>query len=213
MENAPRLAAEQNRVLGRVTELLGTRTFYLAGGTAVALHLGHRVSRDLELFSRAPNANLALAQRRLVEGFPRAEVVAATDVALELRVGGVAVDVVRYPHAPLEVPRPGPGGFPVAGLRDLAAMKLGAIAGRGLRRDFWDLYAILQGGLTLEDAARAYVKRFGRSEADLYHVARALTYFADANADRVRPQGLTPALWRRIQRFFEAEAPTLLGGA
>ena len=121
-----------------------------------------------------------------------------------------AVDIVKYPYAPLEPPGKGPHDFPVAGLSDLAAMKLAAIAGRGLRRDFWDLYEILRSGLTLEDAANAYRRRFGRDEADVYHVARALTYFADAEADRLRPQGMTPALWRRIKAHFVETAPRLL---
>ena len=48
------------------------------------------------------------------------------------------------------------------------------------------------------------------SEADLYHVLRALTYFEDAEKDPVYPRGLTPAKWERIKAFFLAEAPKVL---
>jgi hypothetical protein len=99
----------------------------------------------------------------------------------------------------------------VAGLRDLAAMKLATVAGRGLRRDFWDLYEILRSGLSIEEAARVYRTRFGRGEGDLYHVARALAYFEDAEAEPVLPKGMTPALWRRIKAYFVDVAPRLLG--
>src|SRR5262249_45271504 len=102
--------------------------------------------------------------------------------------------------------------FPVASLRDLAAMKLAAIARRGIRRDFWDLYAIAEAGLSLRDAAAAYVRKFQVAESDLYYVIRALTYFADAEKDPVVPPGLSRRRWEQIKRFFEAQAPDLLTG-
>ena len=80
------------------------------------------------------------------------------------------MDLVRYPYATLEPPEIGRDVVPVAGLRDLAAMKLAAIAHRGLRRDFWDLHAIAGAGLRLRDAASAYREKFGMKEADLYHL-------------------------------------------
>ncbi|MFZ5470076.1 MAG: nucleotidyl transferase AbiEii/AbiGii toxin family protein [Myxococcota bacterium] len=128
---------------------------------------------------------------------------------LALKVGGVPVDLVKYPYPLLEKPLPGPKGVPVAGLRDLAAMKLAAIARRGIKRDFWDLYEIARAGVSLTEAARAYRRRFGRSEADLYHVQRALTWFEDAETDPRAPAGLTPALWKRIKAYFREEAPRL----
>jgi hypothetical protein len=67
----------------------------------------------------------------------------------------------------------------MAGKLDLAAMKLAAIARRGIRRDFWDLFAIVQSGLSLRECARGYVEKYGVGEADLYHVLRSLTYFED----------------------------------
>ena len=63
------------------------------------------------------------------------------------------------PYPPLEAPVAGPEGFPVAGMRDLAVMKLVALSQRGLRRDFWDLYAILQSGMSLPEIARDYLTR------------------------------------------------------
>ena len=111
---------------------------------------------------------------------PDVEVVSAADASLRVLLGEVPVDLVRYPYAPLEAPQIGAEAFPVAGLRDLAAMKLAAIARRGLRRDFWDLYAMADAGLSLHEAADAYVAKFRLAESDLYHVLRALTYFADA---------------------------------
>jgi hypothetical protein len=89
-------------------------------------------------------------------------------------------------------------------------MKLAAIARRGVRRDFWDLFVIARSGLALPQMARDYLQKFGRQESDLYHVLRALTYFADAESDPLLPRGMAPELWQQIKTYFEREAPKLL---
>ena len=132
------------------------------------------------------------------------------DQALSLRIGDVPVDIVRYPYPLVDPAILGPGGAPTAGLRDLAAMKLAAIAKRGLRRDFWDLWAIANAGVTLVEAGEVYKRRFGRSQADLYHVWRALTFFDDAERESVFPEGLSARRWSTIRRFFEDAARELL---
>ena len=210
MGHHPRLAEEQLRTLGRLASLDIAQRIYLAGGTAVAFHLAHRSSFDIDLFTRSRDESLDGLYVALHQAADRIEVIGRTEVTLRLRLDGLAVDVVQYPYPLLAPPSDGPADFPVAGLLDLAAMKLAAIARRGLRRDFWDLYAILQTGMTLRDAADAYLARFGLAEPDLYHVMRALTYFDDAERDPVLPEGLTAAAWERFKEFFSAEAPSLL---
>jgi len=64
-------------------------------------------------------------------------------------------------------------------------MKLAAIARRGIRRDFWDLHALVESGIALRDAAAGYLRRFGVAETDLYPVLKALTYFDDADREPV----------------------------
>lgn len=66
-------------------------------------------------------------------------------MSLHVIAAGVPVDVVRYRY-PLLEPTDVFASVHVAGLRDLAAMKLGAVARRGIRRDFWDLRAVLEHG-------------------------------------------------------------------
>lgn len=204
------LAKEQYRALGRLKAIPGLKAFYLAGGSAIGFHLGHRRSHDLDLFSMTKAVNLAKLRRQVVEHLPDVAVLSTTDATLRLRLGAIPVDIVCYPYALLDFPGPGPEAFPVAGLRDLAAMKLATIAGRGLRRDFWDLYVILQNGMALADAVQAYRDRFGLSEPELYHLARSLTYFADGEKDASFPQGLTKKKWEAIKAFFQDEAPKLV---
>jgi hypothetical protein len=200
------LSRSQQRALARLSTIRGMDRFHLAGGTAIAIHLHHRRSEDLDLFGPA-RASFAPFEAAARTSPSELQVVRAGEATLHLEVGGVPVDVVRYPYALLEPAEPGPGGIRVAGLLDLATNKLAAISKRGLRRDFWDLYEITRRGPSLEEALAAYVRRFAVAKGDLYHVLTALTWFDDAEADRVLPRGMTPALWKRIRAYFEREAP------
>ena len=118
MARRPGLPATQLRALDRLKSVRGIGRFYLAGGAAIAVHLHHRVSNDLDVFGpkRASFAPFqALAKPRSHD----VKVVTVGDATLHMEIGGVPVDVVRYPYPLLEEPRSGPAGFPVAGLLDL----------------------------------------------------------------------------------------------
>lgn len=207
------VSAGQRRALARLSELpVVRRDLYLAGGVAVALHLGHRRSLDLDFFSRAPTLDLDQVRAAILHGSRDVEVIARSDAALHLRLDGADLDVVRYPYATLVRPWCYAPGLYVASLRDLAAMKLAAIATRGIRRDFWDLHAILTSGRsTLRRVFADYRSKFGVAEADLYHVLKALSWFADAERDEVFPRGLTRRHWRTIRIYFEEVARKEIG--
>lgn len=71
----------------------------------------------------------------------------------------------------------------------------------------WDLHAILTTGrYTLRRAFDDYTQKFGVTEADVYHVLRALSWFEDAERDVVLPCGLTKKHWRIIRAYFEDAA-------
>lgn len=204
------LSPAQRRALARLSGSGILDQLYLAGGVAVAFHLGHRRSNDLDFFSSTPELDLDVLRRRAIADLG-ATVVAQSDATLKVRVSGAVLDFVMYPYRPLARPAAGPDGVRIASLRDLAVMKLAAIARRGLRRDFWDLHEILTRTRSpLRNALRDYQKKFGTAEADLYHVVRALTWFEDADGDTAFPRGLTRAHWTEVKRWFEAEAAKTL---
>ncbi len=203
------ISDEQQRALGRLSTRPSIAGFYLAGGTALGIHLAHRSSLDLDFFSLGPDADLEQVKRDALAAFDRVEVRAQTDSSMHLLCDDLPVDFVRYPYPPVDVPGEA-FGVGLASLRDLAAMKLAAISRRGLRRDFWDLHATLATGLSLRACGQIYVQRFGVREADLYHVLRALTFFEDAERDPVFPRGLDPARWDELKAFFRREAPKLV---
>jgi len=135
------ISAEVADTAGRLTGLEALRDFYLAGGTALALHLGHRRSVDLDFFSADPfNQDLLVAT---LQALPEFSLVAKSTQTLHLNVSGTKVSFIGYSYPllfPLELFR----GLAVADVRDIACMKLSALASRGSRRDFIDLYVAAQ---------------------------------------------------------------------
>lgn len=211
MADTSRLPQAQRRALDRLKAVPPMAGFYLAGGSAVAVHLGHRISRDLDFFSLRPDVDLETVKESVRLVFAGAETVAQTDTAVQLLCDGAPIDFVRYRYPPLCPVERTADGIAVAALLDLATMKLAALARRGLRRDFWDLREIvLRGGVSLEQACRAYRERYGVAEADLYHVLRSLTWFEDAERDPAYPAGLTESAWNEIKTFFLREGPRML---
>lgn len=122
-----------------------SEAFYLAGSAALALYLGHRRIRDLDLMS-ATNALTSPERRDLLAALkeldPRFEVETAQDGYLYGRgKRGVRLKLFYYPYTPI-APNQEYEGLAVASAADLGAMKLGALIARGARRDFVDLYLL-----------------------------------------------------------------------
>ncbi len=210
MEEASRLAEGQRRAPARLSAVPEATELYLASGTAVALHLGHRRSIDLDLFTSKDVPDTERHKRAILVCCPDARLLADGTATSRLELEGVPIDLVAYPYPPLEALEEGPSGIPIASPLDLAVMKLAAIARRGLRRDLWDLKVLVEGPVALRECAQAYTKRYGRAAADLYHVSRALTWFEDAEADDLFPAGLSEAGWEDIKRFWRERARELI---
>jgi hypothetical protein len=172
---------------------------YVGGGVAVAIHLGHRHSRDLDLFTSAEEPVASID--RLADPTLGVRILDRAPGTLHLEVRGIPASVLRYRYPMLAEPER-ISGIPlaVAAIDDLVCMKLSAIAGRGAARDFWDLHAMLSArAMTLRGALEAYQLKYVTE--DIGHVIRSLVYFADAEAGPL-PEGLTDTHWARIQADF-----------
>lgn len=99
----------QRDTLARLGEILGHDELYLAGGTAVAFHLKHRVSRHLDLFTTQADTDLELLRQKIAHAVQAIEVLSQSKTSMRMRLDGELVDFVRYPYALLEVPTAGPG--------------------------------------------------------------------------------------------------------
>jgi hypothetical protein len=94
--------------------------------------------------------------------------------------------------------------MPVASVRDIAAMKIEAVASRGARKAFYDLFFICKSGLSLDQVLATFGSRFASAHPDVYHRLRALTYFDDAEAEP-EPDLIQPVPWANVRDFFRGE--------
>jgi hypothetical protein len=186
----------QRRVLAKLGPLTEARRYYLAGGTGLALQLGHRRSVDFDWFTEtALNDPLRLAREIQDDGVPL-RVDQTERGTLHGRVSGVRVSFIEYRYPLLTEPLRLPGvPVPLASIEDIACMKLSAVTQRGARKDFVDLHAIGQ-RLRLPEMLRLYQKKFGLR--DVGPVLMALTYFDDADRERA-PQMLHRTEWTDVK--------------
>jgi hypothetical protein len=190
-------------------ELLGAgvlESFYLAGGTGLALYLGHRRSVDLDFFKTAAFDQEALLER--LQQIPGMALLAKGAATLHTMIQGTRTSFLGY-YYPILYPFAWFRGIPVADLRDIAGMKISAVASRGSRRDFVDLYAVSQ-KYGLETLLRSFREKFAKVNYSMVHVLKSLTYFEDAEQEPM-PDMLVPLAWDDVKQFFSREVPPLLG--
>jgi hypothetical protein len=201
------LGRTQGAVLKTLAPFTRDQGFYLGGGTALALQLGHRRSVDFDWFREKPLAEpLRLASEIAAAGIPfrpsRAEAGTLHGMSRRVRVSFLEY---RYPLL-----RPGldEGGIVLASLEDLAAMKLAAVAQRGARRDFVDVFALGQ-HFRLEEMLAFYRAKYGLK--DWGHVLVALSYFDGADREAM-PVMLERWAWRSIKAAIAGWVRKAAGG-
>lgn len=193
------------RTLKDLQRVSAIRDFYLAGGTGLALHLGHRRSIDLDFFSRGPFDSEAILGK--VEPLEGLRVLAKDVETLHLTIRETKVSFLGYRY-PLLFPGDALFEVEVADARDIACMKISAIAGRGTRRDFIDLYAVSKHH-GLEQLLAWFKEKYAKANYSMVHILKSLTYFEEAEKDPM-PDMLVNLTWEMIKNFFTTEAPRLL---
>jgi hypothetical protein len=201
------LLADTRRLLEELGQLSTVAPFYLAGGSAIALHLGHRISVDLDFFTQQDDyeAEPLIQQLQRVGHLVIRQRSRGT---LNATLEGTLISFFVYPYPLLEELQR-VWNLHVTGLLDLALMKLAAIGQRGAKRDFVDLYQVCHSGYALDVLLQRVPDKFPNVTYPSYHLLRALTYFEDAEPDAMPPM-LTPLEWAEVRRFFEAEVRRLM---
>lgn len=185
---------------------------YLAGGTAVAVYLNHRVSIDIDLFTgedfySGPIVSF-IGQNHTIEVTNIAE----RDTLIAI-VDNINLSLFQYPY-PLVKPLVTNNEWSIhlASPEDIAAMKVVAIAQRGIAKDFVDLKALMSAyGISLDDLMEMVQKKYKVSEEYRYQIHRSLVYFDDAvnslsevtmieNGQKVR---LDKKEWAEVEEFFK----------
>jgi hypothetical protein len=193
------MTSEAKALVPRLAPTVARHHFILAGGTSLALRLGHRLSVDLDFFSEEEVLpDLLVGELRAAH--LDSEVTQLAPGTLSGVVEGVRVSFFHYPYPFVDAPQPYEG-LRVASVLDIAAMKLVAVAQRSARRDFVDLYVILQQMPFRTVAARA-VQRYGAGFIEPVVVGKGLTWLEDADGEPDPHYLGQPVLWDDVKAFF-----------
>lgn len=186
---------ETHSLLEKLSTLPVLEDARLVGGTALALQLGHRTSVDLDFFGRINADSEDL--RDILREVGRVEVASVSKNINIFWIDGVKVDMVNYPYPWLDLPIV-EDGVRLASLNDIAAMKISAIVNRGTKKDFIDLYTLLQ-HFALDEILDMYSRKY--SDGSLFIVMKSLTYFDDSETDPM-PNVLNDTTWETVKDFL-----------
>ncbi len=178
--------------------------FNLAGGTSLALQIGHRESYDLDFFGNRPFTSDEILH--LLSGISPIEIAHKTTNILTLLVDGVKVDFVNFKYPILRDPIFWEGTR-LLQLPDIGAMKLSAITGRGKKRDFFDFYFLLQ-TYSFAELMEFYRQKF--ADGNEWLIARSISYFTDAEEDE-DPNLYLETNWVEVKESISKEALLYFG--
>lgn len=165
-------------LLNRLMEDAYLQQFNLVGGTALSLQIGHRKSVDLEMFTQSDFEAAELLAYLNDSGY-NPDVKHQYKQTLIVEIDGIKVDFIRFKYAfaqPIRVI----DDIRLTQLEDIACMKIDAIAGRGKKKDFCDLYFLLK-KFSLKEMMTWYQQMF--QHTTIFHVYKSLTWFEDADLD------------------------------
>jgi len=171
--------------------------FALAGGTALALQLGHRISIDLDFFTEdkfdGQTLSESLGDNFVLQDISTGENSLSCWVNYKQRCE-VKLDLVRHKYRLLK-PHIIVGDIQIYSVEDIAAMKLNAVANRGAKKDFYDIHALM-GVYSLPELLDFFEKKYRNINS--FTVVKSLTYFDDADIEP-DPVSLNGMSWNQIK--------------
>ncbi len=170
----------------------------LVGGTSLALQIGHRISVDIDLFGKLDADRISIISE--LKKIGEVKTLHYTDSINVFIVNGIKVDIVNYPYPWLNTVI-NQDNLNLAGIKDIAAMKLAAIIGRGTMKDFIDLYFLLK-QFSLNQILEFYKQKY--KDGSVFLVLKSLSYFNDADLD-VMPRMFDNIKWEDIKKQISKE--------
>lgn len=185
-------------LLEKIMKLSLFNDFLLVGGTSLALQMGHRNSIDIDLFGDSEIDEELFT--RTLDGLGTFEVFKKSKNILITSINGVKVDFVNYKY-PLLRDYIVIDGIRMASKEDIAAMKINAIAGRGSKKDFIDLYFLLN-EFSLAEIIDFYLQKY--FDGSKFMAIKSLSYFSDADIDQT-PNVFLDFSWESCKQKIIAE--------
>ena len=199
------ISDKAKRVLGKIARTEITGGFYLAGGTALAIQLGHRTSIDLDWFSAESFLNDGI--KKTLSEIGEFELVGEEKGTIHGNLNRVKVSFLYYSYKVL-YPLVDYEGIKLADERDIAAMKIDAVSSRGSKKDFVDIYFLFE-RYSLPELIGFFEKRYENIKYNKLHILKSLTYFEDAETEPM-PIMIKNAAWGEIKKKITAEANKIL---
>ncbi|OGZ78203.1 MAG: hypothetical protein A2528_00070 [Candidatus Staskawiczbacteria bacterium RIFOXYD2_FULL_37_9] len=177
---------------------------YMAGGTALALQIGHRLSYDFDFFTTEEFDATLLTQKinKLIPNFN----LDRTDWGTILgSINNTRFSLFFYTY-PILFESSEFSGVAIVNIKDIAAMKIAAISDRGSKKDFIDLYFIVEVEkiLSLKECLELYDKKFQALKQNKTHILKSLNYFDDADKE-AELKMIKPVQWKKVKLFFQKE--------
>ena len=187
-------------LLKKLMELPSLQAFSLVDGTALSLRYGHRSSIDLDLFYHE-KFDHAIIKNELIDQF-------GVDFNYEsghrkfgifCMINQIKVDIVYFPHQPIaeiEIVNT----IRMYSSADIAAMKVQAILGRAKKKDFWDLYELLQ-FFPLQQIMDWHKQKYP-SQMLAISIPNAISYFDEANESEI-PVSFKKQTWEGVKKGIQ----------
>lgn len=177
---------------------------YLAGGTALALHLGHRISVDLDFFTQEEFDEKVLSQN--LKKLPEFKEEGLAWRTVWGKIGNTKFSLFYYEY-PLIKKTINFEGVQILDKEDIASMKIHALEDRGTKRDFVDLYFLAK-EFSFEQMLKFYDQKYGVLKDHIYIILRSMDYFEEAERDDM-PKMLIPVSWEEVKKFFQSQVMKL----
>ena len=173
------------------------KPFYLSGGTALSLHLGHRESEDLDFFIQND-----FESNKLVSELSKIGQLTSTETApgtVNTNLNGVKLQFLQYPY-PLLEPVISWEGINLSSVIDIACTKIQTIGMRGNKKDFIDLFFLLK-SFSLSQILEKVHQKYVGIDYSLTHLLKSLSYFSDAD-DQPMPRLHQEISWSEVKRIL-----------
>lgn len=184
---------------------LNCSSWYLAGGTALALQAGHRQSIDLDFFSPKNGFKELELERKLLAA-KHWQTTYTGHGTIYGKFMEIKISFIAYPFFIPSRQRIRCGKICILQPEDIAAMKIMAISQRGRKRDFTDLYWYLRHREPLDVLLKRSINQYPGQENNLPHIFKSLVYFKDAEEDPM-PKLFFKTDWQTIKAYFRREVP------
>jgi predicted nucleotidyltransferase component of viral defense system len=179
-------------LLRGIQEIETFKNLRLVGGTSLALQIGHRVSIDIDLFGELTSDKIEIATA--LKELGKLKTISQTNNIHIYSLNNIKTDIVNYPYPWLEneivIDK-----LVLASIKDISAMKIAAITGRGSKKDFIDIYYLLK-TFTLSQMINFYEKKY--DDGSKFMALKSLAYFNDAD-EEIMPKMFEPISWESIK--------------